>query len=696
MTGTLTLNNTTFHIKAPSTSDNLAIADYVLCTAASIVGAPNVSVAFDVAPLNYAKFTITTNGAGTQVLLHYSAGTVLSAVGSVYPSSVVHGQSVMLTATVTPASGQPTISSVVVDASPIGAGSVSLVYSNTVTGVQIWTNSATVGGNTALGAVSTMSGTVTDGSSSAAPVSFSGLTVVTKLTGFNGAVDGNWSTTGNWTNYAPGLNDSVVFLSSSQTTPTMDNNYTVAGFTFVSTAPSYTIGTVSSTLTLSGGLTNNSANAQTLNVPISLNGSQTVNATSGNITLGNVVSGSGAALTKTGSGTVTLTSANTYSGATTISVGTLQLGDGSTVNGSVDGSSGITDNDNLAFANPADQTNAVVISGTGTLTKSGAGKLTLNVANTFTGNVTVNGGTVAAANGANTGLRTAGPLGNPSTAGRTVTINTNGTVSFTAGNVFESGAGTTVPALGFIVNQGGVLQTAANDANVFGNITLNGGTFTTGNGFSSSYQAAIMLATFTTGGSTASTINTTGSGNNGIMLGGAQSGTNTITFNVTNGTSLTVSAPLVDSAGSSSGKGALSKTGTGTLTLTAANNYSGGTTISAGTLQVGNYSSALLGSELGSGTVTLGASSTLQLASSGSSSVINYAPSFVLNDGTLASSDGLDHLGTGAGATITINGATTLQRQWGHVTSKYLALDGLLQGSAALTLQGYGGNSAEG
>ena len=37
-----------------------------------------------------------------------------------------------------------------------------------------------------------------------------------------------------------------------------------------------------------------------------------------------------------------------------------------------------------------------------------------------------------------------------------------------------------------------------------------------------------------------------------------------------------------------SGTGTLTKTGTGTLTLTGANTYTGGTTISAGTLQLGN------------------------------------------------------------------------------------------------------------
>jgi fibronectin-binding autotransporter adhesin len=55
----------------------------------------------------------------------------------------------------------------------------------------------------------------------------------------------------------------------------------------------------------------------------------------------------------------------------------------------------------------------------------------------------------------------------------------------------------------------------------------------------------------------------------------------------------------------------LTKTGTGTLTLDAANGYSGGTTVSAGTLAIGNSNA------LGTGTVLLGGGTTLQAAANG-------------------------------------------------------------------------------
>ena len=82
-------------------------------------------------------------------------------------------------------------------------------------------------------------------------------------------------------------------------------------------------------------------------------------------------------LMKTGSGTQTLTGTNnSYSGGTTISAGTLQLGDASAANGSVLGN--ITDNGTLTFANPFAQTFTGTISGSGSVSKSGTGILTLN------------------------------------------------------------------------------------------------------------------------------------------------------------------------------------------------------------------------------------------------------------------------------------------------------------------------------
>jgi len=107
------------------------------------------------------------------------------------------------------------------------------------------------------------------------------------------------------------------------------------------------------------------------------------------------ISGTGnVALTKSGTGTWVLTGANTYSGATTISAGTLQIGNGSTT-GSIATTSGITNNATLVFNRSNDLTVDSVIGGSGNLTKQGAGILTLTAAPTYGGNTTVSVGTLS-------------------------------------------------------------------------------------------------------------------------------------------------------------------------------------------------------------------------------------------------------------------------------------------------------------
>ena len=98
-------------------------------------------------------------------------------------------------------------------------------------------------------------------------------------------------------------------------------------------------------------------------------------------------------ITKSGSGLMELTAANTYSAATLISGGTLRLGDGVSTNGSVAGP--ITDNATLVFANPNAQTYSGLISGGGSVAKIGAGTLTLSGSETYSGTTAVNAGNLA-------------------------------------------------------------------------------------------------------------------------------------------------------------------------------------------------------------------------------------------------------------------------------------------------------------
>ncbi len=111
----------------------------------------------------------------------------------------------------------------------------------------------------------------------------------------------------------------------------------------------------------------------------------------GNQTAAYAISGSGS-LTKLGQGKLTLTGTNSGTGITTVSAGTLQLGDGSVNNGIVGGN--IVNNSALVFANPASLAYGGVVSGSGSFTKSAAGTLCLTGNQSYSGPTVISAGTV--------------------------------------------------------------------------------------------------------------------------------------------------------------------------------------------------------------------------------------------------------------------------------------------------------------
>ena len=185
-----------------------------------------------------------------------------------------------------------------------------------------------------------------------------------------GGGDNTWTNVANWASgSAPNGGDYVTFAGTTQTNVSLVTSFYLGSLTFSNNAGSFTITNSSSTLTLGGGLTNNSANPQTVTVPVSLGTNQIINAAVGNVALTGGVSGSGA-LTILGNGRmVTLSGANTYAGNVAIQ--------GSSI---------------LVLGNTAAQTNSGAVTGTGTLVKSGAGTVVLAGTNNFTGTTTVSNG----------------------------------------------------------------------------------------------------------------------------------------------------------------------------------------------------------------------------------------------------------------------------------------------------------------
>jgi autotransporter-associated beta strand protein len=112
---------------------------------------------------------------------------------------------------------------------------------------------------------------------------------------------------------------------------------------------------------LNGGITNNSPNTQTINLPLTLvGGNQTIDTAAGNVVItggiGQSVGGLG--ITKTGSGILVLSGQNTYTGCTTVLAGVLQVDSADAL---PDGSSLIV-GDGAAFALGSSQDAAVALS----------------------------------------------------------------------------------------------------------------------------------------------------------------------------------------------------------------------------------------------------------------------------------------------------------------------------------------------
>ena len=150
---------------------------------------------------------------------------------------------------------------------------------------------------------------------------------------------------------------------------------------------------------------------------------------SNSYTFSGLVSGTGG-VTQLGSGTTILTADNTYTGGTTISAGTLQLGAGGATGGIV---GNVVNNGGLVFNRGNGYAFGGVISGTGSVTQQGAGTTVLSGNNSYTGATTVSAGGLyvngdqTAATGATTVNNAT--LGGKGVIGGDVTLTGNSTLS---------------------------------------------------------------------------------------------------------------------------------------------------------------------------------------------------------------------------------------------------------------------------
>jgi autotransporter-associated beta strand protein len=437
--------------------------------------------------------------------------------------------------------------------------------------------------------------------------------------------------------------------------------------------------TIGGAISGAGGLTKNGSNKLTLTAANTYTGDTTINtgtlqigegSTTGSLsastaitndanlvfnrlndlTVSNTIGGTGN-LTKSGAGTLTLSGNNTYSGATTVTAGTLEIGAGGRLGGG-SYAGAITNNANFIYSGTNNQTLTGVISGTGALTQNAASTLTLsNAATAYSGPTTISAGTLSlnfasttAAFASSTTVNAGATLRYAPTANSlitssaaavdlqgalvynpsgnfyhvmnaSVTANAPSTIQLSAGGITSAGlfldgglkGSANVTVTSNTNGVGLVLRTA--NSTYSGTLTVNGNASTT-----SGTGSGLMIGNY---GSAPALSNANLTINGTLELGNALTGMGwsgqsvngtTVSINALNGTGVvvgnmkTAASTRTLSVGNNNGSGDFSgviangsnntlgftKNGSGTQTLSGANTYTGTTTINAGTLQIGN------------------------------------------------------------------------------------------------------------
>ena len=392
-----------------------------------------------------------------------------------------------------------------------------------------------------------------------------------------------------------------------------DSSGTDAGAVILTGANTYTGGTTINAGTLqlgNGGTTGSIVGNVVDNSNLAFNRSDAV-------TFPGLISGTGV-VSQAGTGSTTLPTANTYSGGTFLSAGTLIVGNnaalgtgaltvatnptGTTTLGNTAAASSLA---NAITLNPSANlivagSNPLLLSGTisggGALTKNGASTLVLTADNSYSGGTTINTGTLQVGNGGATGSLGSGPVLDNSA----LVFNRSGAVTV-PGAITGTGSLTQQGVAG-----GTLVLTGANSYG--GGTTISAGTLQLGDG------------------------GTSGSITGNVLDNG------TLAFNRTD---------VVTFGGTISGSGSVLQAGSGMTVLNANNPFTGGTMVNSGVLVVGDTANP--GAALsGGGATSIAAGATL----AGYGSITGP----VTNNGTIAVGNALAQFASGPNGTLTVNG----------------------------------------
>jgi fibronectin-binding autotransporter adhesin len=388
------------------------------------------------------------------------------------------------------------------------------------------------------------------------------------LTGTGGPGTWDSGTTANWWNGTSNVVWPVTGTSArfggTAGSVTISGSVTATDLTFVTTGYTLTGGTL--------GLTGTSS---------------IVVGTGTTATVASVIGGA-SGLTKNGGGLLILTATNAYTGTTTISAGTVNVGNGGTTGLLGTGPISIGSGALLSYNYSTRQSLSVPtnISGNGSLAVTMAGTASNQGGMFLTGNVTVGGSQSYTSTGGSffyKGL--AANAANVTLTGSAITINADvgNATGANGNNLILDTSGSNGPInLNISIGRSGVLYQ-------LNNFTANSGTgaLVISGGRAAAAWSPVQATSLTgalaisdsftmtgTGATLRATAASTISGNLGLPTAN--------TFTVDPGVTMTVSGTL------SGATAAITKTGSGTLALNAANTFAGTTLVSAGTLSLGN------------------------------------------------------------------------------------------------------------
>lgn len=453
----------------------------------------------------------------------------------------------------------------------------------------------------------------------------------------------NWSGgSGNWDTGFGGAVTNGSALSFSGAGGIATNNLSsplISSMTFSNGAGSYTV--AGNAFTISNGIVNSSANAQTFSNAITLGAAQTFDAAAGAMTFAGDINNGGNVLTIGGASNTVISG---------------------------------------------------IISGAAGLTKSGAGTVTLNGVNTFTGTITANGGVISSDNDSELGNSA-----NDITFGGG-TLQTTASIDMGSGRDLTGTGATFDIANGTTLTNGGTINlttvTLANSGTFVMNgasKTISGLTFSVASTLTNTGAAAVLSGNVTAN-------NTSGTV---VMAGAYNLGTTNRTFTVSDGSAAT-DLQLTGAITNTNASGYIIKAGTGRMEITGVNTaLVGGVQLgtagsaAAGTLSINNKDALGLAQfRLNSGTFEASTALTGANAITNNLSIGGRAA----NAAIIGGANAIEFTGTvgwfglaSTASTLQVNNATTLSGVITNGNASGVTFE--FGGTGTLTLSGASGNT---